>query len=186
MPQKVNQIRLAGFGFSPDRYVVRPGAQPATPFPEETADHVIKDPRLKALVHYWELKCGSMPMPSRQQIDPIEIPRILPIVLIADVTPNGPRTRLLGTDPTAAFGEEMRGKLINEFQLGDFMSSWLEAFARLIKTRASTSAAGRFSNGTSRCGIEMVLLPLSDDGLLVSHILGGLLIRPLRPGSSIR
>jgi len=123
-------------------------------------------------------------MPSRQQIDPIEIPRVLPIVLIADVTPSGLRVRLLGTDTTTAFGEEMRGKLIDEFHLADFTPLWLDAFARLIETGIPTSAAGRFSNGTSRCGIEMVLLPLSDDGLLVSHILGGLLIWPLRPGST--
>lgn len=122
-------------------------------------------------------------MPSWQQIDPIEIPRVLPIVLVADVTPGGLRVRLLGTDTTAVFGEEMRGKLINEFQLGDFMSNWLEAFARLVKTGIPTSAVGRFSNGTSRFNIEVVLLPLSDDGLLVSHILGALLIWPLRPGS---
>jgi hypothetical protein len=184
MPQKINQIELAGGGGSPDRHVLSPSSQSALPLVGDTADHTVRDPRLKALVHYWKSKCGPMSMPSRQQIDPIEIPRVLPIILIADVTSSGPRVRLLGTDTTAAFGEEMRGKLIDEFQLADFTPLWLNAFARLIKTRIPTFAAGRFSNGTSRCGIEMVLLPLSDDGLSISQIIGGLLIWPLRPGST--
>jgi hypothetical protein len=183
MPQKVNQIQLAGGGRSPDRLALSPGGQSAVQPREDTADHVVKDPRLRALVHYWNSKCGPMPMPSWQQIDPIEIPQVLPIVLVVDVTPGGLRVRLLGTDTTAAFGGEMRGKMINEFQLGDFTPVWLEAFSRPVKTGSPTSAVGRFSKGTSRFNIEMVLLPLSDDGLLVKHILGALLIWPLRPGS---
>jgi len=84
-----------------------------------TIEDAVKNPRLQALVRYWHSKRDGRSIPSRQRIDPIEIPRILPIVLMADVTTTGARMRLLGTDTTATYGQETRGKWVHEFKFGN-------------------------------------------------------------------
>ena len=115
-------------------------------------------------------------MPSYRQIDPIEIPWLLPIILIADTTSAGTRIRLMGTDATAACGQEMRGKLVHEFEMGDYTPLWLTAFAVVRRSCNPASAGGAFRRGDERLKGEAVLLPLSDDGVSVSHVLGGLLV----------
>ncbi len=139
----------------------------------------VRSGRLRALVRYWNDKRGDLPMPRRGQIDPIEIPRLLPIALIADVTSDGARMRLLGTEATDAYGREIRGSLVSEIQFGEFTSFWQDAFTLVATSAAPASAGGAFRNGNLSCGIEMVLLPLTDDGAAVSQIFGGLLVRPL-------
>lgn len=151
----------------------------------EFVDAVVENPRLKALVRYWDSKRGSQPMPSRRQLDPIEIPRLLSIVLIADITMTGATVRLLGADTTAAYGKEIRGKRIDELDLGEFLPFWLEAFAVVIRSGNPASAGGPFHKGRELRQAETVLLPLSDNGTSISHVFGGLLIGPMALSSSL-
>jgi len=123
-------------------------------------------------------------MPPRQQIDPIEIPRLLSIVLIADVTNAGATMRLLGADATAAYGKQVRGRRIDELDLGEFLPVWLDAFAIAIRSGDPAFGRGRFYSGRERRQAETVLLPLSDNGTSISHIFGGLVIGPVAWSSS--
>ena len=124
-------------------------------------------------------------MLSRQQIDPIEIPRLLPIVLMADATASGARMRLLGTDATEKYGQETRGKWVHELEFGEFTTVWMEAFAQVTRSGTPASANGRYCSGTKLYGIETVLMPLSNDGLSVTHIFGGLVISFVSVGNAI-
>lgn len=117
-------------------------------------------------------------MPSRQQIDPVEIPRLLPIVLIAERVAVDARIRLLGSEATNVYGREIRGKLVTEIAFGEFTPLWLKAFMRVIAIGLPTAAAGPFHRPDRHHNIEVVLLPLSDDGVSVSHIIGGLSMAP--------
>ncbi len=125
----------------------------------------VKNPRLLALVCNWNEKRGSRSMPSRQQIDPIEIPRLLPIVLVAERIAGGARIRLLGTESTNAYGRETRGKLVAEVAFGEFTPFWLNAFGRVTETGVPITAGGSFSSTDQHHRVEMVLIPLSDDGV---------------------
>jgi len=116
-------------------------------------------------------------MPARRHIDPIEIPRLLPIALLSDATASGYRMRLLGTEATAAYGRETRGKLIDDFEFGEFTEEWRKAFRRVTVSMQPVFATGRFRKAKLDCSVATVLLPLSDDGLSVSEIFGGLLIK---------
>ena len=153
--------------------------------PSASEGSSVDNPRLLALIRYWNAKRGSRSMPSRQQIDPIEIPRLLPIVLVAERVAVGARIRLLGTEATEAYGRETRGKLVTEVALGEFTPLWLNAFMRVTETGAPIAAGGQYRTPDHRRSVEMVLMPLSDDGVSVSHILGGLMIMPMQMSSSV-
>jgi hypothetical protein len=137
----------------------------------------VKNARLQGILRYWNEKRGDRSMPALRQIDPIEIPKLLPIILIADILPAVTTMRLLGTDSTNAYGRETRGRDVNELSLGDFSPFWQEAFALVRGLGKPASATGPFRNGLELLDAESVLAPLSDDGTTITHILGGLLIR---------
>jgi len=151
----------------------------------ETGDPRIASIRLRALMRYWNEKRGSRPMPLRLQIDPIEIPNALPVALLAQVTPSGPRMRLLGTEATNAYGRETKGQLVREIQFGEFDVTWQDAFERVIQSVAPVIAVGTYARGTEICRVETLLLPLTVDGYSVDQIFGGLVIRPLARDATI-
>jgi hypothetical protein len=138
----------------------------------------VKNQRLQGILRYWNELRGERAMPSLRQIDPIEIPKLLPIVLLADVTSVATRMRLLGTDATNAYGRETRGTDIEDLALGEFSPLWLKAFALVIETGRPASASGAFRSGLELLDVETLLTPLSEDGEVITHIFGGLLIRP--------
>jgi hypothetical protein len=147
--------------------------------PVEPAAESIRSARLRALLRYWAEKSAGLAIPFRRQIDPTEIPSILPIVLLADVTPAGARMRLLGTEATSAYGRETRNYLVSDIQLGEFTVSWQDAFLRVMQSARPACAAGTYLRGTELCRVETVLTPLTEDGSSISQIFGGLLIRPI-------
>lgn len=153
--------------------------------PAEPIADAVHSARLRALLRYWSEKAAGRVMPFRYQIEPIEIPRLLPIALLADVTHAGARMRLLGSETTAAYGRETRGAEIAEIQFGDFTVPWLDAFFRVIRSVEPACAAGTYRRGNELCRIETVLLPLTHDGSSVSQVFGGLLIRPILSGRTI-
>jgi hypothetical protein len=152
------------------------------PIEAEPIGDAVHSTRLRALLRYWAEKSAGRAMPFRQQIEPTEIPRLLPIALLADVTGTGARMRLLGSEATAACGKETRGAAIAEIQFGDFTVSWLDTFFRVIQSGKPACAAGTYRRGNELCRIETVLMPLTEDGSSVSQIFGGLLIRPILTG----
>jgi hypothetical protein len=147
--------------------------------PVEPIAGTVRSARLRALIRYWTERCAGRAMPLRREIEPTEIPGLLPIVLLADVTPAGPRMRLLGSEATNAYGRELRGSAIADIQFGQFTVPWLEAFFRVIQSAKPAFAAGTYRRGTELCRIETVLMPLTEDGRSVGQIFGGLLIRPI-------
>jgi hypothetical protein len=138
----------------------------------------VKNQRLQGILRYWNEMRGGGTMPSFRQIDPIDIPKLLPIVLIADVAPTATTMRLLGTDATNAYGRETRGMDIRNLVLGEFSPLWLKVFALVRETGSPASASGSFRNRSELLDVDMLLTPLSDDGEMITHIFGGLLIRP--------
>jgi hypothetical protein len=153
--------------------------------PADPIAEAVLSARLRALLRYWTEKSADRAMPFRHEIEPTEIPRLLPIALLADVTPAGARMRLLGSEATAAYGKEMRGATVAEIQFGDFTVPWLDAFFRVIQSGKPACAAGTYRRGNELCRIEAVLMPLTEDGSSVSQVFGGLLIRPILSGRTM-
>ncbi|HEX9789596.1 MAG TPA: PAS domain-containing protein, partial [Kiloniellales bacterium] len=75
----------------------------------------ISDKRLATLYQYWQSKQGDRLMPARADIDPTEIPKLLPILLLIDVVATvSYRYRLVGTEIVSSAGQDITGKLFDE------------------------------------------------------------------------
>ncbi|MDO9127955.1 PAS domain-containing protein [Parvibaculum sp.] len=89
-------------------------------------------PSVIELHAYLERKRGDREMPDRADIDPAEIVRFLPNIIIAEAINGGEdfRTRLFGTALVELLGEERTGKLLSEFGEESSLSTDPEAVQR--------------------------------------------------------
>ena len=148
-----------------------PGAQPLAPV-------------LRHLLAYWEAKRGARAMPARRDLDPTEIPRLLPYLLLTDVLPDGGyRYRLVGTEVERSFGASMTGKRIDELMFGDYLAYMSGLYRRVVETRQPLFSGSRYGgvHGQSPLFTERLMLPLSSDGETVDMVLSAQVFRGAGP-----
>jgi len=126
------------------------------------------------LYRYWLSKRGRRAMPARGDIDPTEIPRLLPYIAIVHKIEGEFRFRLAGSAIARQFGHELTGEVV-----GSNVSNPEESIAalRAVGERVFADAQPVFSTGwhQTRRGalhkVSVLLLPLSDDGRQVNMII---------------
>ena len=134
-------------------------------------------PRLGLLHAYWSSKLAGRPMPSRSDIDPVEIPKLLPWIMLVDVDDGGAnfRYRLVGSEIASLVGAALKGKSVGSAVSGPY-TEWLLGVYRTAVERKkpvfSQSELGFGSRGLKRV-VSRLMLPLSSDGVSVSMILNG-------------
>jgi hypothetical protein len=69
----------------------------------------VTDRRLVRGIEYWRVKAAGRAMPDRRDLNPAEIPDLLPWITLWDVVADGYRVRLAGTAICEAHGRELRG-----------------------------------------------------------------------------
>ncbi|MEX0839213.1 MAG: PAS domain-containing protein [Parvibaculum sp.] len=131
-------------------------------------------PPLPQLIAYWERKRGSRPMPVHTDIDPIEMPRLLPYIAIADVMydPLDIRYRLMGTRLVEMGGIDRTGETLRSGHSGERLEERLAALERMLASPGPVALGGRLdwlNRGYRR--FECVHLPLSEDGERVTRLL---------------
>lgn len=144
---------------------------------EEVSYNFRADPILGRALAYWDRRRGGRAMPRRADIDPVDIPQLLPNLQLIEVSDGGRRFRyrLVGTALVTAFGAEYTGKFLDEL----FDGVRLENASRVLRAVVSGSVPIflRNSYGTTKT-VEMVAnrlyMPLSEDGGTVSRIFGAL------------
>jgi hypothetical protein len=146
----------------------------------------VQSPRLSALWRYWNSKRRAGQMPALTDIDPLEIPSLLPIVLLADIVDRQPRIRLLGSEATTAYGSETRGLPVCDLGFGEFTGSWREAWSKLLAGLDPVAARGFAGGDGQRSEVEMLLMPLAGADGAFRHALGGLVIKPVCPRTASR
>jgi len=68
------------------------------------------DPLIEALYRYWLSKSAGRPMPEKRDLDPTDIPTLLPHILLWEVlSEGGYRCRLAGTRIVEVHGRELKG-----------------------------------------------------------------------------
>jgi hypothetical protein len=124
---------------------------------------------------YWLAKRGERRMPSRWDINPTEIPRMLRNLMLIDVlyAPIRFRYRLIGTNIVDATGENRTGKC---FDSVDFIAAnpiVRKQYVAAATTGAPVHSTESFHRLDNRLvyEAERLLLPLSSDGVAVDMIL---------------
>jgi hypothetical protein len=127
------------------------------------------------LYEYWRSKLRGRAMPAPADIDPTEIPHLLPGILIAEYVgdPVRVRYRLVGTAQAYYNGLDFTGLHLDEIDFG------LENdFVRLVHDTVRRTAAPVFGQyeWAFRDDIhgfgEFGVFPLSEDGRLVTRCIG--------------
>ncbi|MFM8747082.1 MAG: PAS domain-containing protein [Aestuariivirga sp.] len=132
-------------------------------------------PEQRQLYDYW-LSCGGgKPMPSRADINPADIPRLLPFVSLIDVADDvkQSRVRLAGTRLRDVFDREITGLTIGDLDLGEKQDYWLAAYRHTVFDGKPTQGIVRGPRVNKEHLVQYWLrLPLAAAGGGVNMVLG--------------
>lgn len=119
-------------------------------------------------------------MPARADLDPTEIPSLLPHIILTDVLGDSRyRFRLVGTEVERSFGAPMTGRTLEQLMFGDYLVYVTSLYDHLVETREPLFTASRYASaeGPSALFTERVALPLSSDGAGVDMVLSAQVFR---------
>lgn len=132
-------------------------------------------PILRALRDHWLALKGKRAMPSRADIEPTDIPALLPHIVLVDVfgAPPAFRYRLIGTAVTKIAGRDATGRILDETLYGANTDRVLRTYRETVADR-SPKAVREIVQFVDKDWIktEVLLMPLSGDGRTIDMIIG--------------
>ena len=131
---------------------------------------------LKKLLAYWLEKKGDRRAPGRVDIDPLEIVRLLPHVIMIDVERSPPRFRyrLVGTEIVKQLGRDLTGRYLDQLEHNPRIDAIAAEYARVASWGAPICATWEYTRDDGRfIRYERLALPLSSDGKTVDVLFGG-------------
>lgn len=137
------------------------------------ADQIESD-AIRQLYLYWRSKCVGGRLPRRADIDPVDIPNLMPNLIIADIEhdPFRVRYRLAGTKVVQMTGYEFTGKYLDEMALPHDEGPFLECYQTASETRLPVLARIKWHLAEDTTDeYDICILPLSDDGETVNMAL---------------
>lgn len=140
----------------------------------------LHDHRLRRLYDYWHEKRGTRRMPSREDIDPIDIAFCLGYLCLVDVEPGDPlrfRFRVDGSNCVSISGVEMTGRYVDEIPLTDYRLIMETAYRQIYLTKAPHYYIDDEIWDDRRYRTEGILLPLSNDDDVVNMLIDVVLPR---------
>ena len=139
--------------------------------------NVIDDPVLVELHAFWRSRFSGGRLPSRRDIDPPSLGKLLQWVFLIDVGQDPPslRYRLIGTGITRFLGRDFTGRMIDEETYGDKAPMMRRIFLSAIETRDVTAARGRLFYVPTRSFLNFccTVMPLSSDGETIDMLFCG-------------
>ena len=143
--------------------IAPPGADPFT------------DARLSQAFAYWQSKAAARAMPRRRDIDPVEIPKLLPDVMLVDVEPGGRyRYRLIGTENTQAQGIVATGRYLDEVLPGrEYCAHVLALYDECVQRQRALYSECLFLSPARHAPerhTKVLFMPLSEDGVAVNMV----------------
>ncbi len=135
------------------------------------------DPRLRALKRYWDDERGSRAMPARADLDPVDVPKLLPYVMLVETaeTLEEFRYRLIGTEACMGFDRDRTGARFAELPPTECFDEVYGAYWRSFRERKPQYSHGPLALiGNGRAEFSRLTLPLSHDGNHVDMILAGI------------
>jgi hypothetical protein len=143
--------------------------------PKDHPDPGDHHPDVLAVHRYWEEKRRGRPMPSRADIDPLELRSYLPGIILIDVVEDERRYvyRLVGTREVAMRGKDPTGQSIVQGFFAQSLTAALAILDKVVATRAPLFMHRDFTAPDGRLGYEdIIMMPLSQDGVRVTMIMG--------------
>ena len=146
--------------------------RPAYPVPAD-----LDDPLIRRMFDYWMGKFHGRCLPSRRDIDPVEIPQLLGHINIIAVirTPQAMRFqyRLWGTKVTELYGRDYTGRFLDDVISPARLDEIRSVFEAVVATKEphfwQTPVPAENRDFVSN---RRLLLPLSSDGVFVDNLLG--------------
>lgn len=137
----------------------------------------IQSPDLQALYAYWDGKRAGRFAPARADVDPADIPNLLPIMAITEVR-HEPRNyvfRLYGTRLRAMTGRDLTGHWIDEIAHADALKDARREFDEVVDSGRPICSFWKGPwIGREHWTVERLLLPLSEDGHTVHRVISAL------------
>jgi len=136
------------------------------------------DQRLDELLQYWLDKRGRRLMPTRQDIDPLDIIPHLTRLHFIDIEydPFRLRYRMIGTSTTETLGRDMTGRYFDEIYPPQILADALTAYTWMVENKRPLRQFGNaIYADKSMYDFEILNLPLSNDGVQVNTVLGELI-----------
>lgn len=135
-----------------------------------------RERKLKELLAYWEGKRAGRPMPARTDIDPVEIPALLPHVILVDTAERLEdfRYRLFGTEACRGFAHDRTGVRFAELpRIENFDEVYAGYWRTYAERRPQYFHGNIVSAARSHVLYSRLTMPLSSDGEQVDMLLGG-------------
>jgi len=142
--------------------------------PIELTLEATSDSRVRQVHAYWDRVRRDRLMPSRSDIDPLDLRSCLGWICMIEVThgsPIGFRYRLDGSKLVEITGFDLTGKTVEQIQSDDYRQLANMVYGRVVSTKTPLFL-GNMEDWLERgFYMESVTLPLSDDGELVTGLM---------------
>jgi hypothetical protein len=136
----------------------------------------ILHPKLSILYDYWDSIRADKDMPCRRDLDPLDIPGLLPNIILLDVEddPLRFRFRLYGTAVSTIRGRDLTGHYMDEPDVSRITHLTYPSNLKVVETRQPhiVDAPYPLESGVGGYFYRMAL-PFSDNGSSVTMIMVG-------------
>lgn len=142
----------------------------------ETFANTIDDTKLQRLYDDLIRLRGNRAFASRGDIDPINFKYILGNLVLVDVLyePLRFRFRLVGTGVTLASGFDLTGRLLDEYPDPALRELLRETYTTIIRTGRPARIENIVENIYRPYRGEAIIVPLSDDGVVINMFIVGI------------
>ncbi|RED53887.1 PAS domain-containing protein [Aestuariispira insulae] len=140
------------------------------------------DPILLGLHTYWSSKRDGQSLPTRADIDPADIPRLLPHIMLLEMRGQDQRffVRLVGTK--VAFGQDPTGTFMEESApVGSYGSHIIALFRKAAETPHALYAEHEYGHpdqGASRVAKRLFMPLVNEAGTISMLLIGQRIIAP--------
>ncbi len=138
----------------------------------------------RSLFDYWQSKCNENCLPGRADLQPVDFPKLLPLVSLIDVCGDDVRheyrIRLAGTGLRAHHNRETTGKMLDDLYSQETCEYWHRILDVLVaRERPACGATGPGDTANSHYAQFWMRLPLVDATGRVNMILAYDVFTPL-------
>lgn len=136
---------------------------------------------LRRLYGYWDERRAGREIPTRADIDPMDLRWIIGRVALVEVLPDGDfRWRVDGTQIAEFFRNDMTGRRLSEYPLPELREMMVAEYQAVVEARQPRLVKRTGLLDKRIWDYELLRLPLGTEGK-VAMILSGLAIQNSRP-----